>query len=185
MRGVLESLDDENTAVDFIRHALTAIHGHTRESQVYDVVQKHVRREQGTVTFVSTLETLATEYIATFNPAHEKWNDHPESTTRAIDVFNLLNIRPLRALLLAIATRFKPNELAAAYQFLVSLGVRLLATASTRTGSLESTAARVAHDVFSSTIQTTNQLKVGLRSTTPRDEEFESASHPSKYRKPS
>ena len=44
----------------------------------------------------------------------------------SIQVFNLLNIRPMRALLLAIAAKYAPIEVAKAFQFLVSLGVRLL-----------------------------------------------------------
>ena len=175
MRGVLETLDDDNIAVDFIRHALTAIHGHTRESQVYNVVQRHVQGEDAAVSFVATLETLATDYVATFNPTHDKWNVHPDSVGRAIDVFNLLNIRPLRALLLAIATRFKPNELAVAFQFLVSIAVRLLITASTRTGSLESLSSRAANDVYSGSATTTKQIKQQLKATTPQNTEFKTA----------
>lgn len=175
MHGVLESLDDDDIAVDFIRHALTAIYAHTRESQVYDVVQDKVRGEQGAVTFVSTLDTLATEYVATFNPAHEKWNDHPESAARAIDIFNMVNVRPLRALLLAIGTTFKPKELTIAFRFLVSLAVRLLITASTRTGSLESSSARAAHEVYTGAITDTKQLKAALKSATPSNEDFERA----------
>ena len=38
MRGTLESLEDENITVDFLRHALIANRGYTRESQVYDAV---------------------------------------------------------------------------------------------------------------------------------------------------
>src|SRR3984893_2603506 len=45
------------------------------------------------VTFSSTLEVLANAYVATFNPEHEKWNGYPDPVRKAIEVFNLLNIR--------------------------------------------------------------------------------------------
>ncbi len=56
MRGALETLDEEDTTVTFLRYALIAMHGYLREAQVYDKVQETVKAEQASVTFVSTLE---------------------------------------------------------------------------------------------------------------------------------
>ena len=174
MRGVLESLEDENITFDFLRHALIVIRGHTRQAQVYDVVQDIVRGEQAVVTFLTKLEVLATAYVATFNPAHEQWNRYPESVRRAIEVFNLLDVRPIRPVLLSIAVKFSPNEAAQAFQFLISLGVRLLIKGSTRSGSIESSMAHIANYVFSGQTQSAQELKSKLHSVTPLDEEFRS-----------
>ena len=56
-----------------------------------------VKGDQAAVNFASMLEALAAAYVATFNPEHEKWNGYPDASRRAIEVFNLLNIRPMRA----------------------------------------------------------------------------------------
>ena len=40
MRGALETLDEEDTTVTFLRYALIALHGYLREAQVYDKVQE-------------------------------------------------------------------------------------------------------------------------------------------------
>ena len=156
MRGALESLEEENITIDFLRHALIAT-GFTREAQVFDVVQDMVKGEQAAITFSSTLEVLANAYVAIFNPEHEKWNGYPDMVRRAIEVFNLLNIKPMRPLLLSIATKFKPKEAAQAYQFLVSLGIRLLIASSTRSGSVETPLAAAANEVF------TGRREIGRR----------------------
>ena len=175
MRGTLESLEEENITVDFLRHSLIAIRGYTRASQVYDTVQNMVKGDQGAVNFTSTLEVLATAYVATFNPEHEKWNGYPEASRRAIRVFNLLNIRPMRALLLAVSSKFTPTESAQTFQFLVSLGVRLLIASSTRSGSVELPLASAANKVFTDNIETAADLKSRLSDIIPTNEEFVSA----------
>lgn len=175
MRGTLESLEEENITVDFLRHALIAIRGHTRESEVYDTVQDMIKGEQAAINFVSTLEALANTYVATFNPEHEKWNGYPDSSRRAIEVFNLLNIRPMRALHLAVAAKFTPNEAAQSFQFLVSLGTRLLIASSTRSGSVELPLAGTANDVYTGKIETNGDLRKRLNGITPSNEEFKSA----------
>jgi hypothetical protein len=90
MRGALESLEEENITIDFLRHALITIRRYTREAQVYEAVQDMVKAEQAAITFSSTLETLANAYVATVNPEHEKWNGYPDQVRKAIEVFNLL-----------------------------------------------------------------------------------------------
>ena len=175
MRGTLESLEDENITVDFLRHTLITIRGYTRESEVYDTVQEMVKGDQAAVTFASTLETLANAYVATFNPEHEKWNGYPDASRRSIEVFNLLNIRPMRALLLAVAAKYTPKELTQSFQFLVSLGVRLLIASSTRSSSVKLPLAGTANDVFTEKIGTTADLKKRLNDIMPTNEEFRSS----------
>ena len=174
MRGALESLEEENITVDFLRHALIAIRGYVREAQVYDVVQDLVKSEQTAVTFSSSLETLATAYVATFNPEHEKWNGYPDSVRKAIEVFNLLNIKPMRPLLLAVAVKFPQKQAAPAFNFLIALGVRLLIASTTRSGSVELPLAAAANDVFTDRCTTFADLRKHLTHITPTDAEFTS-----------
>jgi hypothetical protein len=78
----------------------------------------------------------------------------------------------MRPVLLAIAARFAQKETASAFQFLVSLGVRLLIASTTRSGSVEQPLAFAAHDVFSGKITTPDDLKKRLAEITPSDEAF-------------
>ena len=172
MRGTLESLEDENITVEFLRHALTILRGLTRHAQVYDAVQNRIKGEESAVTFIAELESMAFSYVAILNSSHEKWNGYPNSIRHAIDVLSLLNIGPMRALLLAISLKFAAKNAAESFKFLVSVGVRLLITGSTRTGSVESTLARTAHEVFEDNIGTKGQLKAALSNITPNNQEF-------------
>jgi hypothetical protein len=175
MRGALEALDDEEITINFLRHALVLQRGYISASDVYDTVQEIVRTPQTAVTFTGQLESLSTPYVATFNPDHERWNDHPQSTRRAIEVFNLLNVKPMRALLLAVAARMEPREAADAFTFLVSLSVRLLIAATVRSGSVETPLSTAAHAIHEGTVTTAAQLKEQLVGLTPSDSIFQEA----------
>lgn len=176
MRGTLESLEEEDITVNFLRHALIVQSGHLREAEVYDAVQDKVKSQQASVSFVSTLEALAHVYVATFNPEHKNWNGYPDAARRAVEVFNLINIRPFRPLLLAIAWKMKdPREAAQSFEFLISLGVRLLIAATTRSGSVEELLAESAHRVFEGAIDTAKDLKQALAAITPKDQAFREA----------
>jgi hypothetical protein len=175
MRGTLESLDEEDITINFLRHALVLMNGYLSARKVYEVVQQTARAEQSTVTFATHLETQARVYVATFNPEHEHWNTYPQSVRSAIEVFNLFNIKSMRALLLAIAGRMKPTEAAESFAFLVSLGVRLMIAATIRSGSVESPLSSAAKDVFGGQVTTSRQLKEQLKSLTPSDQQFQEA----------
>lgn len=175
MRGTLESLEEENITIDFLRHALIAIKGYLREAQVYESVQESVKGEQAAITFSSTLETLANSYVATFNPEHEKWNGYPDAVRKGIEVLNLLNIKPMRPLSLAIAAKLGQKEVAQAFQFMISLGVRLLIASTTRSGSVEVPLATTANEVFTGKIESADAIRRRLTDITPTDEEFRPA----------
>ena len=178
MRGALESSsDDPEATIDFLRHALIVQRGHLREQDVYDEVQKMVLSAQGAVAFASTLESLANVYVATFNPDHERWNGYPDAGRRAVEVLNVLSIKPMRPLLLAVAARFEPSEAADALRFLVSLSVRLLIASSTRSSSVEVPLASAAQRVFGEVdehppIATAPELVARLEDLTPLDADF-------------
>lgn len=175
MRGALESLDNDDITLDFLRHALINIRGFLREPQLYEKVQDLAKSPQQVVTLATNLETMATTYVAIHNPEHEKWNRYPAATRRAIEVLNLFNIRPMRALMLGVASRLDPKETSAVFVFLISLGVRLLIAGTTRSGSVETPLADVAHKVFGGEVTTGQQVRAALKNITPTDKEFREA----------
>lgn len=175
MRGALETSDDEAITINFLRHAMIILKGPLREADVYDAVQDTTKSEQDAVRFTGVLEQLANVYVATFNPEHERWNTYPASARRAIQVFNLFNIRPMRPLILAVAAQMNQKEASRSFQLLVSLGVRLMIAGNTRSGSVENPLAAAAKSVFDGSIKTAQDLKKALASLTPTDQEFRSA----------
>ncbi|MDQ3886792.1 MAG: HNH endonuclease family protein, partial [Actinomycetota bacterium] len=151
------------------------LRGPLREADVYDTVQDIAKSEQGTVNFTTTLENLANVYVATFNPEHQRWNAYPRATRRAIEVFNLFNIRPMRPLILAVAAKMEEKESSRSFEFLIALSVRLVIAGNTRSGTVEVSLSSTARDVFEGVIETANQLQKKLSSLTPTDQEFQRA----------
>ena len=178
MRGTLESTsDDDEITITFLRHAFIVQRGFMREAEVYDKTQDVVRSEQTAVNLAGALETLANAYVASLTSDHERWNPYPDSVRRAIEVFNLFNIKPMRPLVLAIAATLDRNEAASAFSFLVSLGVRLIVASSTRSGSVEEPLAAAAHHVHDGSITDTAGIRAALNSITPTDAVFRDAFH--------
>jgi hypothetical protein len=172
IRGALESLEEEDITVTFLRHALIAVRGFLKQQEVYDTVQLQARGPQLSLAFLNILEGLANSYVAIFNPEAEKWNSYPDSLRRAIQTLNLLNIRPMRPLMLAIAAKFAPNEAAEAFRLLISTGVRLLIAGNTRSGSVEEPLADAANKVFIGVIGDSKGIREVLLSVSPNDEQF-------------
>jgi hypothetical protein len=172
MKGVLETLSDDDITITFLRHALIAIQGFIRESQVYEGVQGHAKSAQLVIAFANNLELLANSYVAIFNPEHDKWNKYSDSTRRAIEVLNLFGIVPIRPLMLAIAQKFSEKETEKAFKCLVSMGVRLMIASSTRSGSVEEPIAAAANKVFVGEIKTADEICQRLESITPNDQAF-------------
>ena len=175
MRGTLESLGEEDITITFLRHALIAIRGFVREAKVYETVQSSAISGSAAVTFVTALERLSADYVATHNSEHANWNGYPHATRRAIEVLNLFNIKPMRPLVLAVAAKFSQQETDAAFKFFISAGVRLLIASSTRTESVERPLAKAAHTVFAGEIKTAIELTAILaEKTIPSNELFRS-----------
>ncbi len=175
MRGALETVEEDDITVTFLRHALTLISGFVRQTQVYEVVQSLAKAPQPVVTFASHLEALANGYVAIQNAEHEKWNKYSDATRKAIDVLNLFDIKPMRPLMLAIAHKLPGKEAEQALQFCVSLGGRLMIASSTRTGTVEEGLAAAAHKLYNDKIATAADLKADLRALTPTDTRFAAA----------
>lgn len=176
MRGALETVEEEDITIIFLRHALTTLRGLVRDAQVYEAVQGYAKAAQPVVTFASQLESLAGTYVSIHNPEHERWNKHSDATRRAIEVLNLFAIRPMRPLMLAIAQKFAEKaEAERAFKFCVSLCARLMIVGGTRTGSTEEGLAEVAHRIFIDKIDNTHALANQLTTIMPKDEQFKLA----------
>ena len=175
MRGSLETVEDDDITITFLRHALTVIYGFTRESRVYETVQEHAKGPQPVVTFMNRIELLAGTYVAIFNAEHEKWNSTSDSTRRALEVLNLFDIQPIRPLMLATAQMMSGKDIEGAFRYYVSLCVRLMLASSTRTGSIEEGLAAAAHKNYEGQITNVTELKSDLIGITPTNEKFKNA----------
>jgi uncharacterized protein DUF262/uncharacterized protein DUF1524 len=175
MKSSLESLEEEDITVTFLRQAMIAIRGHLKESDVYEKVQERVKGPQSAVQFLTQLENMAAIYVAIFNPEHERWNTYPDTIRRAIQTLNLLNIKGLRPLMLAVASQLAPKEASDAFRMFISWSVRFIITANTSRGSIDEVLGGVANSVFNGEIPTSAGIRKKVADTIPLDEEFRRA----------
>jgi Protein of unknown function DUF262/Protein of unknown function (DUF1524) len=177
LQGEDENNDDEKVdiTVIFLRSALMCMRGFLRKNEVYEKVQAEARGPQTVVAHLNKLETLAKFYECTFYQDHEHWKTYPDSMRFAIQTINTFDIKPFRPALVAVAARFDGREATLAFRFVVTLGVRMLIAASTRTGSVEETMAKVAFEVYEGKIKTASQFKSALAYITPSDAVFKAA----------
>ena len=121
MRGALETIEDDDLTIRFLRHALTAMEGIVREHDVYATVRGVAKGPQSVVELTSELATTAGTYVAIYNADHEKWNAS-DGTRKAVEVLNLIDVKPMRPLMLAIAEKLGEKEVGKAMQLCVSVG---------------------------------------------------------------
>lgn len=172
MRSILEELDDEESGINFLRHSLIATREFTRADEVYSKVHTAVRGETNSISFLSDLESLSRTYVATFRPDADQWVEYPATAIEALKILNKFNIKPLRPLVISIARTFSAQEANKAFQYLVSLSVRLLIASTTRSGTIEETIAAAALDVFNKEIVNTKGLRSKLSRIAPDDKPF-------------
>jgi hypothetical protein len=175
MKSSLESLEEEDITVTFLRQAMIAIRGHLRESEVYEKVQERVKGPQSATQFLTQLETMSAIYAAIFNPEHERWNAYPDTIRRGIQTLNLLNIKGLRPLMLAVAVQLSPKEASEAFRMFISWGVRFIITSNTSRGSIDEVMGEAANLVFTGEIATAAGIRKQVNDVLPVDEEFRKA----------
>lgn len=191
MKALLESItDDDDITITFLRQLLISMFGHVKKEEVYDYVQRNARGTPAAMNMLAKLESGATDYVAILTPDHEKWNEYPPSTRRAIQtVVRALRIRPIRPLMLAITRTFDTAETDRAFRMLVNLSVRFLIVGGLRSGTVEERLALAAAQVSDGKIQDTTSLLTFIESIVPGDATFEegfrtatvSAAHLARY----
>ncbi len=172
MKALLESIDDEDITINFLRQMLISMYGYIRESDVYETVQKNAKGVTSSLHFMTNLESGAADYVAILNPEHEKWNRYPSSARRAIQTLILLRMKPMRPLLLSISRILTPKETDNALRMLVNLSARFLIAGGARTGSVEQTLAAAAKEISAGKIQKASELLKFIEKIVPGDPEF-------------
>jgi hypothetical protein len=175
MKGSLESLEEEEIVVTFLRQSLIVIRGYLTAADVYDAVQAKAKGPQGSIELLAILERFAATYVAILNSESEKWNAYSDAMRRSVQTLDKLNLRVLRPLMLAVAECFSSTEASVAFQNFISLSVRLLVASSTRSESIIEPIASAAHEVYKGKAKTWIELRVILSKIIPPDEQFRQA----------
>lgn len=174
MRGALESLDDDKVPiVTFLRHALMLTRGYFRENALHDNVQHEAKTQSQVIRLLESLDSLAADYAALFNPESDRWNGYPDAIRGAVRTLDLLNIAGFRPLMMAVARKFEKTDATESFTKFVSWSVRYLIAGSTLTGGyIEVPLAAAARKVFDGDIQDAKSLSQEMSSRIPNDENF-------------
>jgi hypothetical protein len=179
MRAVLESFEDDDITIHYLRQMLISLYGYMREGDVYETVASRAKGVSQSIAFLATLEAGAGDYAAIVNPEHEKWNGYPPSVRRAIATLGLLKMRAMRPVLLSVARKFSPQETDKALRLILNLSVRIMiaggASSAARSGAVEEALARVAQDISDGKIGIAADLLKAFDPVAPKDPQFQEA----------
>jgi hypothetical protein len=175
MTSLLESTDDDDIVLTYLRHLMSALYGLTREREVFERIKVNNAGQGPVMRFLYTLGEFANEYAAILNPDHAKWNDYKASVRQHIRIMNTLQVQQVRPLMLVVAKHFSKAEAAKAFHLFVSWTVRFLIAGGGRGGRLEEAYAQGAKDVTDEKISNTKELAFKMGGVVPTDAEFEAA----------
>ncbi|MBI1730199.1 DUF262 domain-containing protein [Candidatus Acetothermia bacterium] len=175
MRGTLETLEEEEITLTFLRQAILSYYGPVRKERLFDTVETQIRGTQRSLSFLDSLESTSIDYIALLNPEADKWNLYPATTRKSVQTLNLILIRPMWPLMLAVARHFDPIEADKAYRAMISWCVRLLVTGSGRSGAIEQPFYSGAKDITDQKIKNVKDLFTEIENAIPNDIRFQQA----------
>lgn len=173
--SLLESTDDDDIVLTYLRHLMSALYGLTREREVFERIKDNNAGQGPVMRFLHTLAQFAIEYGAILNPDHVKWNEYKPSIRHYIRILNTLQVQQIRPLLLVVAKKFSKQETEKAFHLFVSWTVRFLIAGGGRGGRLEEAYAQRAKDVTDGKINNTKELALKMGTVVPTDAEFEAA----------
>jgi hypothetical protein len=174
MVGALETVQEEDVLVTYIRHLWISMHGPTRSKQLFDQMKEHIKSKQGAIDLAKQLEAQAARYAALLNPMHPMWNGFDQSVRKHIQTLLYLRMEQVRPLLLAVTQRFTKSEVRKCFFALACWSVRFLVT-GVGSGTLEGHYGRNALEVWKGKIKDTAGLTKALISILPSDDTFQSS----------
>jgi len=175
MTGLLETLEIDDIALTFLRHAASTSFGLVRKPELFETIEKHVSGKARVITFMTELAEMADDYVALMWPDSKKWNDYPAGTRNHLKALLYLRVVPIRPVLLAVARHFSTTEAAKAFRYAISVVVRFLIVGGARGETVEDAYASRAQDIAAKRIKTAKELAAALAPVVPSDAEFEAA----------
>ena len=173
MNGALDTLEENDVTITYLRHLLISLWGHTREREVFDKVKEHVIAKQHSIEFLDALANNANDYVAIQTPTHSKWNDYAPNIRKHVRTMAFLQLTPLRPLMLAVSSSFSKRQMELAFRQFVCWSVRFLVSGGARSGRMEEAVARAAQEVSNGRIDTAQKLTNQLQDVLPTDPIFE------------
>lgn len=175
MNGALETLEEDEITLTYLRQLAISLYGHTREREVFERIKERVPGKLQAVEFLDALADSAGDYVAIFTPTNAKWNEYHPSIREHIRTMGILPVAPLRPLMLSVARQFSKKEAEKAFRMFVCWSVRFLISGGGRSGTVEESFATRASEVSTGKTDTAQKLADAMAGVVPTDAEFEAA----------
>ena len=172
MTASLESIEDDNVVLTFLRHYWSSREGLVREKDLYSSIKRKINNETSAAAFAKELERNSHLYAAIVNSTDGLWAKYGDSCRKHMETLNDLRLIQVRPLLLAILDNFEPAEVRLAVRNLVSWSVRLLVHGGLGSGAIESHNCAAAKEIRDKRIKTAVHLFQRLRPVIPTDAQF-------------
>jgi hypothetical protein len=175
MIGALETLEEEDITVSYLRSVLSSLYGVTRRREVFARVKQHVAGRAQAISFLDILAEYANEYVAILNADSPKWNTYGSNIGHSIRAIRTLGVSQIHPLMLAVARHFSPKEAEKAFRLFVGWSVRFLIAGGGGAGTTEELYAEAAKEVTQGNLTTAKQLASHMLPSVPTDAEFQVA----------
>jgi hypothetical protein len=175
MFGALESVEQEDITITFLRHICSALYGLTREREVFEKIKNNVSGSFGAISYLSNLDNFSLDYVAMLTEDSNKWNKYPAGIRNSIATLNLLNVLSIRPIMFAVAHKFSPREAEKAFNMFISWTVRFFVCGGSTSGAVEDAYANTARKIMESEVKNCDQLLGAMENIIASDTEFEEA----------
>jgi len=172
---MLETAEDEDLVVTFIRHYWSSKYGITRERELFQKVKEKITSKQAAIDFTQELELNAWVYLAIMNTTHDFWSDFGPTSRDHMETLNDLGMTQIRPLLLAVLVQFSIEEAKKSLKLFVAWSARFLIHGALGGWPLESNYCLRANEIWNKEIKSAKDLQEAMRKLVPTDTQFEAA----------
>lgn len=175
MNGTLESIseDEAEVTLTYLRHCVISLWGPLREKDLLKKIKDQVQAKQRALEMLQQLHDYAVDYAALFIPTHARWNQYNAAIRNHIRTLSIVEVTPMRPLMLAVVRRFPKEQTEKAFRLFVMWSARFLIVGGARTGKVEEAFAEAARDVNEGKIASVTKLSERLADIVPSDPAFE------------
>jgi hypothetical protein len=173
--STIESHGSDDLLLTFIRQYWISQYGPTTENELGEEIETTIKNESKAVSFVTDLDTAASDYIALLTPIqHPRWQGYPNGTRKAIDILiNDLAAVQIRPLMLAVTRKLSSKEALKAFQLFISWSVRFLIVGGGSQGKLHRYYGIRAKDVTDGKITAAKGLAESMNEFVPGNKQFQ------------
>jgi hypothetical protein len=175
--SLMDSDDEDDILIDYIRYYWIAHHGPTTERELGDSIQKTIISERLALDLVMALDSFSSDYASLLMPReHPKLGNYGSSTRDCIyTITKELSAKQILPLLMAILRYLDVPEAKKAFNLCLSWTVRFLIAGGGGGGVLDRQYALRAKEISNREITTARDLATRMSQVVHTDQAFEEA----------